>query len=99
VETIKLINRLEKIQNLTYSEKRSTAAALNDSIAVIGCITDYLESEVSQIDKRLRNPKTLYERANSATYVTFKLAERANLLNLLDLLTEKVKVLDVDQTG
>ena len=88
-----------QLQNLTAQQERATAAAFNNSQAVIGCITDYLESEVNQIDKELRKPKALYDHAGSGHYVTFKLAERASLLNLLDLLVEEVKVLDVDQTG
>ena len=99
METIRLIKRLVSIQNLTSEQERATAAALNNSAAVIGCITDYLESEVSKIDKELRKPKDLYNHAGSEHYVTYKLAERASLLNLLDLLTEKVKVLDATSAG
>jgi hypothetical protein len=99
MQTIRLIKKLVRIQDLTAEQERATAAALNNSQAVIGCITDYLESEVNQIDKELRKPKALYDHAGSGQYVTFRLAERASLLNLLDLLTEEVKVLDDDQSG
>ena len=98
MDTIKLVKKLEKIQKLDVAELRATAAAFNNSAAVIGCIKDYLESEASQIDKELRKPKALYDHAGSDGYVAFRLAERAALLNLLELLTIKVKVLDDDQS-
>ena len=48
MKTIKLVGKLGRIQNLTESEKRSTGAAFNNSKAVIGCITDYLGSEIAR---------------------------------------------------
>jgi len=99
MKTIRLVNKLEKIQNLTPSEKRSTAAAFNNSKSVIGCITDYLESEIKLIDKELQNPKALYQNDNASTYVAFRLAERSRNLKLLHLLTEEIEVLDDDHSG
>ena len=99
MKTIRLVKKLVKIQSLTPSEERSTAAAFNNSKGVIGCLTDYLGSERDAIDKQLANPKALYQNAGSDRYVAFKLAERATLVNLLDLLTKEVKVLDDDQSG
>lgn len=99
MKTIKLVKKLVKIQNLTASEERSTAAAFNNSAGVIGCLTDYLGSEIALIDKQLANPKTLYQNAGADRYVAFKLAERATQQKLLDLLTQEVKVLDDDPSG
>lgn len=97
MDTLRLIIPLEKIQKLTTAEKRSTAAALNASKNVIGCITDYLEYEVNQLDKTLADPEELYQSKTSDTYVAFKLAERATLIKLLSLLTKEVTILDGDQ--
>jgi len=99
MQAIKLINKLERIQNLTPSEKRSVAAAFNNSTAVIGCITDYLGFTIQLIDKELSNPKTLYQNQNADQYVAFRLAERACMNKLLVLLTEHTEVLDDDQSG
>lgn len=99
ITTIKLVKKLVRIQNLTPAEERSTAAAFNNSKGVIGCLTDYLGNEIAKLDKQLANPKTLYENAAADLYVAFKLAERATLVGLLDLLTLEVKVLDDDQSG
>jgi hypothetical protein len=96
VETLKIINNLERIQNLTPEQKRSTAAAFNAAAGVTGCITDYLEHELHQLDKALSNPIKLYKESNSDTYVAFKLAERATINKLLVLLTDKTKVANVD---
>ncbi|MEE8208091.1 MAG: hypothetical protein V3T88_03940 [Nitrosomonadaceae bacterium] len=96
MKTIKLINKLVRIQSLTESEKRSTAAALNNSKAVIGCITDYLGSEVAKIDKELADPTKLYQTNRADQYVAFRLAERARNMKLLRLLTEEVEILDAD---
>ena len=96
MKTIKLISKLVRIQHLTESEKRSTAAALNNSKAVIGCITDYLESEVTAIDKELADPTKLYQTNRADQYVAFRLAERARNMKLLRLLTEEVEILDAD---
>jgi hypothetical protein len=98
LETLKIITNLERIQNLTPAQKRSTAAALNAAPGVVGCITDYLEYELHQLDKALANPVKLYKESNSDTYVAFKLAERACINKLLVLLTDKTKVLDDDQS-
>lgn len=97
MKTIKLITNLAKIQNLTPSEKRSTAAAFNNSKAVIGCITDYLSSEIAKLDKELASPAKLYQSNNADTYVAFRLAERARNIKLLNLLTEEIELLDGDQ--
>jgi hypothetical protein len=99
VKTIRLVNKLEKIQNLTPSEKRSTAAAFNNSKAVIGCITDYLSNEIQRIDKVLNNPVKLYQNNNANNFVAFKLAERASMITLLLLLTEQIEVLDATSVG
>lgn len=99
MKTIRLVKKLVKIQNLTPSEERSTAAAFNNSKGVIGCINDYLGSEIATIDKQLTNPIALYKNAGADRYVAFKLAERAVLLKLTDLLTQERKVLDDDQSG
>ena len=98
MKTIRLVNKLEKIQNLTPSEKRSTAAAFNNSTAIIGCITDYLNDEINQVDKKLLNPAKLYSGDKAQIYVTCILAERARNLELLHLLTEEITV-DDDQSG
>ena len=98
MKTIKLINKLERIQALTLSEKRSTAAAFNNSKAVIACITDYLASEVAKLDKELASPEKLYQNNKSDTYVAFRLAERARNLKLINLLTEEIDILDDDQS-
>ena len=97
LKTVKLITKLARIQNLTESEKRSTAAAFNNSKAVIGCITDYLGSEIAKIDKELANPKKLYENDRANEYVAFRLAERACNIKLINLLTEEIEILDGDQ--
>ena len=98
MKTIRLVQKLEKIQKLTLSEKRSTAAAFNNSTAVIGCITDYLSFEMQLIDKELSNPVQLYKNTNADHYVAFKLAEKARMSKLLNLLTEQTEVLDDDQS-
>ncbi len=98
MQTIKLVKKLAKIQNLTASEQRSTAAAFNDNPGIVGCFKDYLESEIAKLDKQLANPKALYENAGSDRYVAFRLAERATLVRLLGLLTIEAKVLDDDQS-
>lgn len=97
MKTIKLVGKLVRIQNLTESEKRSTAAAFNNSKAVIGCITDYLGSEVDKLDKELSDPKKLYENDKADRYVAFRLAERARNIKLINLLTEEIEILDGDQ--
>lgn len=97
MKTLKLINTLERIQKLTLSEKRSTAAAFNNSKEVIGCITDYLGSEIAKIDKELADPKKLYQNERADQYVAFKLAERARNIKLINLLTEEIEILDGDQ--
>ena len=99
MKTIRLVKKLVKIQNLTPSEERSTAAAFNNSKGVIGCLNDYLGSEIAALDKQLSNPSALYKNAGSDRYVAFTLAERSTLIKLLDLLTKEVKVLDDDQSG
>lgn len=96
MKTIRLVNKLERIQNLTPSEKRSTAAAFNNSTAVIGCITDYLSHTIQAIDKELSNPIEIYKNPNADHYVAFRLAERARINKLLRLLTEQTEVLDDD---
>lgn len=98
MKTIRLIQKLEKIQKLTPSEKRSTAAALNNSKAVLGCITDYLGYEMQRIDKELSNPVKIYKEKDAHLYVAFRLAERAQMKKLLLLLTEQPEVLDDDQS-
>lgn len=99
METFKIINNLVKIQKLTPEQKRSTAAALNQAEGAIGCLTDYLEYELYQLDKALAKPKELYKESNSDTYVAFLLADRARINKLLVLLTDKTEVLDDDQSG
>ncbi len=94
METLRIVKKLAKIQSLTASEEHSTAVAFNNSKGIIGCLTDYLESELQHIDRELSNPSTLYKRDGADLYVAFKLSERANLTKLLELLTIKVKVLD-----
>ena len=96
IKTIKLISKLVRIQNLTESEKRSTAAAFNNSKAVIGCITDYLGSEIAKIDKELADPAKLYQNERADQYVAFRLAERARNIKLMYLLTEEIEILDAD---
>ncbi len=98
METLKIINNLVKIQRLDNEQKRSTAAAFNNAEGVIGCLTDYLEYELRQLDKALANPEKLYKESNSDTYVAFKLAERARITKLLVLLTDKTEILDDDQS-
>lgn len=98
MKTIRLVNKLERLQNLTLSEKRSTGAAFNNSKAVIACITDYLSHEIQGIDKELSNPKKLYENNNADQYVAFRLAERSRNLKLINLLTEEIEILDDDQS-
>ena len=97
IKTIKLVNKLVRIQNLTEGEKRSTAAAFNNSKAVIGCITDYLGSEIAKLDKELADPVKLYQNERADNYVAFKLAERARNIKLINLLTEEIEILDGDQ--
>ncbi len=99
MKTLSIVKKLVNIQNLTPSEERSTAAAFNNSKGVIGCITDYLESEIAKIDKKLANPTALYVNKGSDRYVAFKLAERACQNNLLLLLTNEKEVLDDDPSG
>ncbi len=96
MKTIKLVGKLVRIQNLTESEKRSTGAAFNNSKAVIGCITDYLGSEVAKLDKELADPKKLYQNERADTYVAYLLAERARNMKLIYLLTEEIEILDAD---
>ena len=95
--SIRLVSKLERIQKLTTAQKRATAVAFNNSKEVVGCITDYLEFKIHQIEKTLANPEELYKESKSDTYVAFKLAERAALVNLCSLLTEEVNLLDCDQ--
>ncbi len=97
MKTLRIITTLERIQKLTPEEKRSTAAAFNNSKAVIGCITDYLESEINSVDRTLSDPEELYSNGKSGTYVAFKLAERATLVKLINLLTKET-TLDDDQS-
>jgi hypothetical protein len=99
MKTIRLVKLLESLQQLTPRDLKNTAEAFNNSDAVIKCIVDYLNHEVSKIDKVLENPKALYQNEGSDRYVAFKLAERANTLKLIRLLTEETKVLDDDQSG
>ena len=96
METIKIVKRLERIQNLTPEQKRATAVAFNNSKAVVGCLTDYLESEINRLDKTLQDPEELYKDSKSDTYVAFLLAERATLVKFIRLLTEET-ILDCDQ--
>ena len=96
MDTLQIINKLERIQKLTPEQKRSTAAAFNNSKGVIGCIEDYLEYEINQLDKTLGNPEALYQESKSDTYVAFKLAERCTLVKLLRLLTNEAEILDAD---
>ena len=96
MKSIRLINKLERLQDLTLSEKRSTAAAFNNSSAVIGCITDYLSNEISKADKKLCNPVELYQKDGTGLAVAFILAERATAIKLLNLLTEETEILDDD---
>lgn len=97
MDSLKIINHLERIQKLTITQKRATAAAFNNSKDVIGCITDYLESEINKLDKTLGNPEELYKESKSDTYVAFLLAERACHVNTIRLLTQKSEILDCDQ--
>lgn len=99
MKTVHLVKKLEKLQNLTLSEMRSTAAAFNNSKTVLACIADYLNDEIYQIDKELTNLTTLYEHGSAHLYVACKLAERARNLKLLHLLTEETEVLDADPAG
>jgi hypothetical protein len=95
--TLRIVKKLERLQKLTVAQKRDTAVAFNNSKGVIGCITDYLESEIAIIDKELANPEELYNNKHSDTYVAFLLAERKSLLKLSNLLTEEIDLLDCDQ--
>jgi|LGOV01.1.fsa_nt_gb hypothetical protein len=97
MDTLRIVNRLERIQNLTSAQKRATAVAFNNSKDVVGCITDYLESEVNKIDKQLEDPEELYSNNKSDTYVAFLLAERACHVKTLRLLTQETEILDCDQ--
>ena len=97
MKTIHLVNKLERIQKLTPTQKRATAVAFNNSKDVVGCITDYLEFQINQLDKTLGNPEELYKESKSDTYVAFLLAERASLVKLIKLLTEEINILDCDQ--
>jgi len=99
MKTIRLVKKLESLQQLTPKDLKSTAEAFNNSDAVIKCIVDYLNHEVDEIDKVLENPKALYQNETSDRYVAFKLADRARTLKLIRLLTEEAKVLDDDQSG
>ena len=94
----RIVNKLERIQNLTIAEKRSTAAAFNNSKSVIGCITDYLSSEIDKADKALLNPATLYQNSSTGLEVAFVLAERASNIKLINLLTSEIEILDDDQS-
>lgn len=96
MKTLKIITRLERIQHLTPQQKRATAVAFNNSKEVVGCITDYLESEINILDNTLGNPEELYKESKSDTYVAFKLAERCTLVKLIKLLTKET-TLDGDQ--
>ncbi len=95
--TLRIVSKLERIQNLSMSEKRSTAAAFNNSAAVIGCITDYLNSEIDKTDALLNNPLKLYDNEGADLKVAFLIAGRAHNMKLLQLLTEEIEVLDADQ--
>lgn len=97
MKTLRIVSKLEKIQNLTLSEKRSTGAAFNNSKAVIGCITDYLNSELDKLDRALADPKKLYQNERADTYVAYLLAERARNIKLINLLTQEIEILDGDQ--
>lgn len=99
MKTIKLVETLMRVQQLTAEQARATGAAFNAAEGVIGCITDYLEYELNHLDKALGNPEKLYKESNSDTYVAFKLAERAHINKLLVLLTDSIEVLDDDQEG
>ena len=98
MKTLRIIHALENIQNLTPKQRRSTAAALNNSKDVIGCVTDYLEFQVNRLDKKIADPEALYKDSKSDTYVAFLLAERASTVKLLCLLTEETEILDDDQS-
>jgi len=97
LKTLHIINKLERIQKLTPKQKRATAVAFNNSKDVIGCVTDYLEFSISQLDKTLANPEELYKDSKSDTYVAFLLAERATLVKLINLLTKEINI-DDDQS-
>ena len=99
MKTIRLVKKLVKIQNLTPSQERSTGAAFNNSKSIVGCLTDYLSSEIPRIDKKLNNPEVLYKSAGAERYVAALLGERSTLNNLLELLTQEVTVLDDDPSG
>lgn len=96
MKAIKLIKKLAHIQHLTEQDKRDTATAFNNSKEVIGCITDYLGSEITKIDKELADPKKLYQTDKADLYVAFRLAERARNIELIYLLTEEIEILDAD---
>lgn len=99
MKTIRLVKKLVKIQNLTPSQERSTGAAFNNSKSIVGCLTDYLSSEITKIDKKLNNTQALYSSASAERGVACLLGERAALNNLLELLTQEVTVLDDDPSG
>ena len=99
MKTLRIVKKLVRIQTLTAAEERSTAAAFNNSKAIIGCLTDYLGFEIAKLDKQLNNPSKLYAHAAPDRHVAFILAERSTLVSLLELLTLEAKVLDDDQSG
>lgn len=99
MKTIRLVKKLAKIQKLSLAEERSTGAAFNNSKGIVGCLHDYLNSEVARIDKKLNKPEALYKNTAGDRLVATLLAERATLNNLLELLTTEVTVLDDDQSG
>ncbi len=99
MKTIRLVKKLTKIQHLTPVEERACGAAFNNSTGIVGCLQDYLSSEIAKVDRKLNSPESLYKSAGSERMVALLLGERATYNNLLELLTTEVTVLDDDPSG
>lgn len=97
---MKALRLVKRFKNMTPGEESTMALALDASPQVIGILTDFLQNEVLAADKKLSKTETLYKgEGDRALYVACLLAKREAHLTLLNLLTEKINLLDVDHTG
>lgn len=99
IKAVRLVKKLARIQHLTPAEERATAAAFNNSVAIVECVKDYLKHECAYIDKKLNDAEHLYSKSGADRLVAVLLAERSTYNKLLELLTQEAKVLDDDPSG
>ena len=89
---------IKKFTNLTLAEEKTMAVQLNGSSESIAIIVEYLEGEVTNLDRQLSDVDKLYVDGGSHLKVAAILSKRATYLKLRTLLTEKVVVTLDDQS-